>query len=81
MLKQINKEAMISSLWHRKSIKLKENTCILLSHIHMFNAIKTRVWGELKEIEAFNGADTNPVSSLPKGDLNQFKQMCLCLLK
>lgn len=72
---------MFSSLWHRKSIKLKETTYILLSHIHMFNTIKTRVWGELQEIKALNGADTNPLSSFPKGDLNQFKQMCLHLLK
>lgn len=47
----------------------------------MFNAIKTRVWGELQEMKALNGADTNPLPSLPKGDLNQFKQMCLHLLK
>lgn len=68
-------------LWHRKSIKLNETTCILLSHIHMFNAIKTRVWGKLQVMKAFNGADTNPLFSLPNGDLNQFKQMCLHLLK
>lgn len=74
MLKQVNKAAMIFSLWHRKSIKIKEITCILLSHIHMFNAIETRVWGELQEIRALNGADTNLLSSLPKGDVNQFKQ-------
>lgn len=72
---------MIFSLWHRKSTKLKETTCILLSHTHMFNVTKRRVWGELQEIKAINGADKNPLSSLPKGDLNQFKQMCLCLLK
>jgi len=47
----------------------------------MFNAVKTRVWGELQEIKALNGADTNHLSSLPKGALNQFKQMCLHLLK
>lgn len=45
----------------------------------MFNAIKTRIWGELQEIKALNGADTNLLSSLPKGDLNQFKQMSLSL--
>lgn len=45
----------------------------------MFNAIKVGVWAELQEIKALNGADARPPSSLPKGDLNQFKQMCLLL--
>lgn len=58
MIKKISKEAIIFSLWYRKSIKLKESTCILLSHMNMFNAIKTRVWVELQEIKVFNGAET-----------------------
>lgn len=46
--------------------KAQETTCILLSHIHMFNAIKTRVWGELQKLKALNGADTNFSPPSPK---------------